>query len=503
MKQLKEEVNVKLKEVREYLRETELLTNTIGIAEWDFKICMPKNGVESRSQVLSYLIGEQFKRSTSKKVKEFIDYFEPINDELSLVDRAMIRKMKKEYDEVGKIPEDRYRAFNEASVLSQSAWEEAKEKNDFNIFKPHLEKMVSFQREFADYYGYEDNKYDALLNLYEEGITVKKLDKIFKELRDGIIDLLKYIESSKNPVNRDFLQGCFDVEKQKELSEYLLDVIKFDKQCGRLDETEHPFTLDICNKDVRITTHYYEKLLLSNMFSVIHEGGHALYEMHIPDSLKGTGLGTGVSMGIHESQSRFYENIVGRSKPFLNAILPKIKELFPKLKDITLDEFYRAVNYVEPSLIRTEADELTYSLHIIIRYEIEKQLINGEIEVSDLPEVWNEKYKEYLGVEPNTFSEGVLQDMHWSDGSFGYFPSYALGNVYDGHFLNTMLIDNKDAINNLENGDLSFINEWLEDNIHKYGSTYKPEELLKLATGEELNTKYFLDYLRSKYKKIY
>ena len=257
------------------------------------------------------------------------------------------------------------------------------------------------------------------------------------------------------------------------------------------------------NKDVRITTHYYEDNLLSNIFSIVHEGGHALYEQHIPDTLINTGLDGGVSMGIHESQSRFYENIVGRSKEFLSFILPHIKEKFPSLSDITLEEFYKAVNCVKPSLIRIEADELTYSLHIIIRYEIEKALINGEIEVEDLPKVWNKKYEEYLGVSPKDDEEGVLQDMHWSAGNIGYFPSYALGNLYGGQFLNKMLKDNPSAMSELANGDLTYINNWLKDNIHVHGGIYTPDELVKKVTGEELKTRYFLDYLEEKYTKLY
>jgi carboxypeptidase Taq len=334
-------------------------------------------------------------------------------------------------------------------------------------------------------------------------MTVKKLDEIFGELKDGILDLLKYIEASNKKINRDFLHDKFKIKKQKKLSKYLLELIKFDGEAGILGETTHPFTLDLGNKDVRITTHYHEDDLLSNIFSVIHEGGHGLYEQHISDELIGTGLEHGASMGIHESQSRFYENIVGRSEEFLKIILPYIKKEFSSFKKVKLKEFYEAVNYVKPSLIRTEADELTYSLHIIIRYEIEKKLINREIEVKDLPRIWNEKYMEYLGVEPKTDSEGILQDMHWSAGDFGYFPSYALGNIYAGQFLNQILKENEGAITELENGDLSYIDNWLKDKIHKYGARYTPGELIKNVTGEDISTKYFLRYLGYKYKKIY
>lgn len=500
---MREEVKEKLLEVKDYLSKLEELMKLSGLAYWDMKICMPGKAVEDRANTIGYLSGEIFKVMTDVKVKEFIDYFTPIMDELDVTDKAMIRVLKKQYEENKNIPEEKFKEYSIATSLGEAAWEEAKAKDDFEIFRPHLEKIVGLLREFTEYYGYEENKYDALLGQYEEGLTVKKLDKTFGELKTGILSLLDYINKSKKKISKELLKGNFDIDAQMELSDYLLGLIKFDKEAGRIDESTHPFTLNMGNKDVRITTHYHEDDLLSNIFSVIHEGGHALYEQHIPDELKNTGLNSGVSMGIHESQSRFYENIIGRSREFLGVILPFIKERFPQLKDVTLEEFYQAVNYVKPSLIRIEADELTYSLHIIIRYEMEKALINGEVEVKDLPELWKKKYVEYLGVEPKNNSEGMLQDMHWSAGNIGYFPSYALGNVYGGQFLNAILKDNKDVMKEVAKGDLTYINNWLENNVHKYGKTYTPEELIKKVTGEELNTKYFLDYLEKKYKEIY
>ena len=496
-------IQEKLEEVKKYNQRISELGKLSSLAYWDMKMSMPSKATEQRASTLGFLSGEIFKMVTADKVKEFIDFFEPIMNELDLVDRSMIKALKKNYDEIKNIPQDKFEEYTVATSLGEAAWEEAKVKKDFEIFKPKLEKIVSLLSEFTEYYGYEENKYDALLNQFEEGLTVKKVDKLFNELKEGILNLLGRIKNSNKLVTSELLEGEYSVEAQKELSEYLLDVIKFDKEAGRLDETTHPFTLNMGNKDVRITTHYYEDNLLSNIFSIVHEGGHALYEQHIPDTLINTGLDGGVSMGIHESQSRFYENIVGRSKEFLSFILPHIKEMFPSLSDITLEEFYKAVNCVKPSLIRIEADELTYSLHIIIRYEIEKALINGEIEVEDLPKVWNKKYEEYLGVSPKDDEEGVLQDMHWSAGNIGYFPSYALGNLYGGQFLNKMLKDNTSAMSELANGDLTYINNWLKDNIHVHGGIYTPDELVKKVTGEELKTRYFLDYLEEKYTKLY
>ena len=494
---------MKIEDVKEYISDLDKMQYAYNVVLYDNMIFMPKKALKQRSEVLAYLSSQIFKLKTSEKVKEIIEAFKDNTKQLSLIENSMIRALKREYNQIKDIPEDRYIEYMKEVTLSEASWEEAKEKNDFSIYEPHLKKIVAFMREFVEYYGYKEDKYDALLDLYEPGMTVKKLDKIFEELKNGIINILDYVENSEKVIDRQFLKEEYPISKQKDLSLELLKLIQFDMEAGRLDETMHPFTENFWNKDVRLTTHYYEKDLLSNVFSIIHEGGHGLYEQHIDDELMGTGLGTGVSMGIHESQSRFYENIIGRSKEFLVPVLKLIKNNFPQLNDISVDKFYEAVNYVEPSLIRTEADELTYNLHIIIRYEIEKDLINGRIEVENLPQIWNEKYKKYLGIEPENDSEGVLQDVHWSDGSFGYFPSYALGNIYSGMFLKALCSDNENAIKNLESGDMTYINTWLKDNIHRYGSVYMPEQLLQKVTGETITTKYYIEYLENKYKNIF
>lgn len=498
-----EDIQEEFKKVKEYITKIEELSSLSKLAFWDMKIAMPKKALNQKANTLGFLSGEIYKLSTGEEVRKCIEYFNSIIDKLTLLDKVMVKEMEKECDEIKKLPENLYREFTIEVALSQAAWMEAREKNDFKIFEPHLEKMVDFKRKFAEYYGYGENKYEVLLNQYEPGMTVSKLDEFFEELKIGILDLLDYIKHSNKKINVGNLTGTFGIEKQKKLSMFLLYLIKFDLEAGRLDEDIHPFTIGIYNKDVRIVTHYNENMLLNNINVILHEGGHGLYEQHIPDELKGTGLNHGASVGIHESQSRFYQNIIGRSKEFLSVILPFIKNEFKSLRNIKLDKFYNEVNCVKVSLIRTEADEITYNFHILIRYEIEKGLINGEIEVKDLPRIWNEKYKEYLGIEPRTDNEGILQDIHWATGDFGYFPCYVLGNIYGGQFLNKILQDNKNAIKDLINGDLTYIDNWLRDKIQKYGAIYKPEELIRNATGEEISTKYYLEYLERKYKNIY
>lgn len=500
---MEKKLKQKLVEFKEYIKTMEITKQAIDLIYWDKLVCMPKKAVEGRAEVIGLLSEKLFNQQTSKEMREFLKFFKENSDGLSQVDKAMIKRLDKEYNETKKIPVERYKEFVILTSKSEAAWEEAKYKNDFNIFKPYLSKVVNFQKEFVGYWGYKDHKYNTLLDKYEEGITVEVLDKVFGDLRDALVELLNKIKNSKITINSDLLNSSYDKERQKELSLYALKLIGFDMEAGRLDESTHPFTTNFTNKDVRLTTHYYEHDLLSALFSTIHEGGHGIYEQNISDDLQNTWLSTGASMGIHESQSRFYENIIGRSEEFLRYLYPKFKELFKNFDKIDFNEFYKVVNKVEPSLIRTEADELTYSLHVIIRYEIEKALFSDEITVEDLPEVWKKKYKEYLGVEPDTDSLGVLQDMHWSDGSFGYFPSYALGNLYGAQIFNTMKKDIPDVYELISKGDIISITKWLKDNVHKYGSLYSPKELIFKVTGEELNSQYFIDYLEEKYSKLY
>lgn len=501
---MKKEYEMKLKELNEYITKLEYLGSAMGVLGWDMQVNIPKKGVPQRSEVLGYLSGEMYKLVTSDKVKEFIDFFEKCDEtEMDDVTKAIIENMKKEYDETKKIPENRFTEYSILTSNSLSTWAEAKVNNDFQTFKPLLEKVVEFQKEFIGYWGYTGNMYNTLLDKYEAGITVEKLDDIFEELRDAIVQLLNKIKKSNVTIDDSFFKKNFTSKEQEEFSIFVMKKMGYDFDAGRVDESEHPFTTEFSNKDVRITTHYYENDWKSALFSCIHEGGHALYEQDIPDSFVGTGLGHGVSMGVHESQSRFYENIIGRSKEFWTYFFPEAKKRFTQFEEVSFEEFYKAINIVEPSLVRTESDELTYSIHVIIRYEIEKALINGEIQVKDLPSIWNAKYKEYLGVEPKTDTEGVLQDMHWSDGSFGYFPSYALGNLYGAQFLSKMKKDMPNMYEEIAKGQLDNVHNWLKENIHKYGSVYKPADLIKKVTGEELTAKYFIEYLNTKYKEIY
>jgi carboxypeptidase Taq len=340
--------------------------------------------------------------------------------------------------------------------------------------------------------------------MYEPGMTVDILDKVFNQLRESIVPLVKQIAESKHQPETAFLYKEFPKEQQHQLNLRVLKQLGYDFKAGRLDETVHPFATGINRGDVRVTTRYDEYDFRGAIFGTIHECGHAIYEQNIAEELTGTLLDDGTSMGIHESQSLFFENFIGRNYSFWKNKYPLLKEYAPdQFADVKLDDFYRGINESKPSFIRIEADELTYPLHIMIRYELEKALFNGELEVKDLPEVWNKKYKEYLGIVPEDDAKGVLQDVHWSDGSFGYFPSYALGYMYAAQIKQAMLKDLPDFDDLLASGDIAPIRTWLNEKIHKYGKTKKPLEILKETTGEGLNVQYLIDYLESKYKEVY
>ena len=367
---------------------------------------------------------------------------------------------------------------------------------------PYLQKIVDYNRKFAGYYHPELEPYDALLNEYEEGLNMQTLDAFFAQLRQTIVPLIGKIQKALQ-IDDSFLYRHYPVAVQREFSDYLMEVMGIDRSHCGIAETEHPYTTNFNNKDVRITTHYYENNLVSSMFSVIHEGGHALYELGADDCYNYTALSGGVSMGIHESQSRFYENILGRSEAFVHGIFPKLKELFPKqLEGVDETMFYRAINKAQPSLIRTEADELTYCLHIMVRYEIEKQLIAGTLEVKDVPAAWKALYREYLGVEVPNDREGCLQDSHWSGGSIGYFPSYALGSAYGLQMLHKMEEDLGDIWTDVAKGELGKVTSWLREKIHRHASFYKPGELFESVCGK-FDAKYYTDYLTEKYTKLY
>lgn len=477
-----------------------------GLLGWDQKVIAPKKGRAAFSKASGTLRTEEFKLSVSEEMGELLSILSA-PEAAELLDetlKAQVRERKAFFDRSKSIPADMFKEFSILTSQANDAWEDAKRSSDFQIFLPYLEKIVEFKRKAAEIYGYEKHPYDALLNEYEPGLTVEKLDPLFQQLRKSSTELLKRIQKADFQPAAEIFNQKYPVEKQKEFNRYILPLIGFDMEAGRLDETVHPFAQTVNPGDVRITTRYLENNVRSAIFGTIHEAGHGIYEQNISPDFEGTVIQDGASFGIHESQSRFLENMVGRSEQFWKCFYPALKEHFPEqLKAVELDDFYRAVNAVEPSFIRVEADELTYNLHIMVRYEIEKALIAGEIEVKDLPAIWNGKMEEYLGITPENDSEGVLQDIHWSFGGFGYFPSYSLGNLYAAQILNKIQQEIPGFYESIEKGEFHVIQQWLKQNIHQHGSLYTPNELIVRATGEELNAEYLVKYLEEKYSKVY
>ena len=461
----------------------------------------PKDTAEGRGVALGILAGEEHKLFANEEVGQLLNFLTEHKEELELVQRRQVEELKRSYDQLSRIPADEYMEYAMLTNEASDVWHKAKENSDFELFRPVLEKLVAFNRKFAGYYDASKAPYDALLNEYERGVDMAYLDKFFAALRERIVPLIRAI-GEKEQIDDSFLRRSYPIEQQRKFSDYLMEVLELDRSHCTIGETEHPFTLNFHNKDVRITTNYSEDDLAFSMYSVIHEGGHAKYELGVRDDLQYTCLAGGVSMGVHESQSRFYENLIGRSRPFIEAIFPKIREFFPEqLADVDAEQFYRAVNKAQPSLIRTEADELTYCLHVMVRYEIEKQLIGGTLEVKDMPAEWNRLYKEYLGVDVPDDKRGCLQDSHWSGGSFGYFPSYALGSAYGAQMLKNMEAD-IDVWGPVSKGDLSQVSAWLGEKVHQYGSLLVPADVIKNACGE-FDPGIYADYLERKYSELY
>lgn len=490
----------------ELVKKMTSYNEAIGLMYWDLRTGAPRNGVEQRSEVIGMLSSEVFAMSTSTEMGTYLKELseESVQDKLNEVTKKMVEECQKEYDRNKKIPANEFREYVILQSKAESIWEEAKEKSDFALFRPYLEKLVETTKRFIGYWGYEGNKYNTLLDMYEPGVTVDVIDKVFSELREKIVPLVKSIAESTQKPETSFLSHEFPKQKQRELSLAILKQMGYDFQSGRLDETVHPFATGLNPGDVRVTTNYDEQDFRTAVFGTIHEGGHALYEQNISKELIGTNLCTGTSMGIHESQSLFYENFVGRNLSFWKNNYDLLKQYANgQFDNVKVEDYYKAINESKPSLIRIEADELTYPLHVMVRYEIEKGLFNDEIEVKDLPDIWNSKYEEYLGIRPETDAKGVLQDVHWAGGSFGYFPSYALGYMYAAQLKNAMLkeLPNFDTL--LEEGNLTPIKEWLTKNVHQYGKLKKPLEILKDVTGEGLNAEHLVKYLEEKYSAIY
>lgn len=500
------------KKLMEKTRDITVLQSAGRIIEWDMETKMPPKGIELRSQQFALLSRVEHKMITDPQIGKLLrSLTRPAQyKKLDDLQKRNMYLIKKRYEEQTKLPVELVAAIAKQSALTIDIWKKAKKAKDYSMFRPDLEKMVELDKKAANILmkvKKTKTPYDALIDIFEPKMTTETITKIFNELQKGLVALIKKCQNASKQPDPSILKRKIPIETQRKIAVALAEFVQYDvtskKAGGRIDETEHPFTNGYYD-DVRITTHYYEDLFASSIFSVLHEAGHALYEQDLRREWMYQPVGSAASNGIHESQSRMIENIVGRSRGFWTYFLPKLKEMTGNaLSDVTLDKFVHAINQVRPSKIRVEADEVTYGLHIIVRFNMERDLFAEKIAVKELPEVWNQQYKNYLGLKIENDSEGVMQDTHWAGGAFGYFPSYALGNIYGGQILGTMEKNLPNWQKTLAKGNFSEIKQWLINNVHCYGDLYDPKDLIRKITGKELTVKPFLDYLNTKYSAFY
>ncbi len=496
-------------DLKEASVEIQTFNSILSLLHWDQETFMPQGAIVPRSEQIALLSGYIHELKTSRKYKSLIEKLASISTGrikakgLSAREKAAVREWTNEIFRLQKLSPKFVKQFSQLTSEASQIWQSAKKESNFKLFAPFLKRILDMTREKTSLYGYEEHPYDALLGCYEPCMTSAKLQKIFTPLKKELIRLLDQIRGSKQIDDR-FLHGSFDAKKQIALGESLLSALPIDPAYSRLDLSAHPFSIAMHPHDSRITTRILPKGFMSNLFSVLHEAGHSMYEMGLPTEQWGTPLAEAVSLSIHESQSRWWETLIGRSSAYWRHFYPLVQKTFPgKLGKVPLDRFYRAINKVSPGFIRVEADEVTYCLHVILRFEIESALISGDLQVYDLPEAWRSKMKELLGITPKTDREGCLQDVHWSLGDFGYFPTYALGNLFAAQFFSAFSKEHRDWEERVSKGDLAFVRDWLKVQIHSHGKQYNSEELVKRITGKPLSADAYCRYLKAKYSEIY
>jgi carboxypeptidase Taq len=484
-------------ELRDRLSETWDLAKLGGLAGWDQQTMMPPQGAAVRAHQLATVSKLVHARMVSEELGELLEELRPYEESLDRDsdEASLIRVARRDRDKELRVPSELREAQTRAGAEAFPVWVEARRTNDFELFRPYLERNVELRREYASCFEV-DEPYDALLDDFEPGMKTAEVREVFARLRDGLVPLVA--EAAAQGIDDSCLRGHFPVEAQKEMQRVLLSRFGFREGTWRIDPVAHPFAASFSTSDIRMTT-YYPEHEMRGVFAAMHEGGHALYEHNIDPSLERTPLCRGTSLAIHESQSRMFENLVGRSHHWWRWAYPEMQRLFPaQFADVGLDDFHRAINKVQPSLIRIEADQATYSLHIILRFELEQELIAGTVAPADLPGVWNERMEEYLGVEVPDDSHGVLQDVHWSRGTIGYFPTYALGNVISVQIWERVLEDVPDLDEHMERADLTPLLDWLRDKLWRHGRKFMPRETLERVVGGGMDPEPYLRYLSAK-----
>lgn len=494
-------------ELRKQLLDLANLDQVSSILEWDQNVNVPPGGHRVRADVMAYVAGLRHERFISEEFEDLLRRAVDLAENGKLKDDETFISLKvlSDFEKAKKLPTEfvteSARLYGEAYEI----WVGARARSNFSFFEPYLTKIVQTKRQEAEYLGYASSPYDALMDDFEQGLTTEFATEVFDKLKVFLTPFLERIRDSKVKINRRFLNEKYPVEEQSRFVRMVAEKMGFDFQKGRLDVSVHPFCESLHPTDVRLTTRFDEKDFLNQaLLSVIHETGHGLYDQGLREEYFGTPLGESISLGIHESQSRLWENQVGRSLPFWVYFYPQLQKVFPgQLNGVSLEQFYRAVNFVQPGFIRVDADEVTYNLHVILRFEIERDLIEGNLEAKDLPIAWNQKMKEYLGLNVSNDAQGVLQDVHWSSGSIGYFPTYTLGNLYAAQFFNAAKKQLPELSEKIANGNLIELREWLRQNIHVHGELYLPEHLVLRVTGQKPSPDHMITYLEKKYSEIY
>ena len=479
------------------------LRSTKSLLFWDQQTYMPKGGVTGRAEqvaTMSRLAHEMLTDDETKRLLDASGEPDPSSEE-----GALVRRARRDYERATRLPAELVAETSRVTSLAEPAWVRAREESDWSLFAPYLEEILALKCEAAEALGYDDHPYDVLLDAYEPGAKKARLEAMFEELKEGVVPLIRAVVAKGD--GKDLvapLKGAFCEAGQEEFGRGVISAFGYDWERGRQDRSVHPFCINFGPGDVRITTRFDGGWLAPALFGTMHEAGHALYEQGVDPDYARTPLGGGTSMGVHESQSRLWENLVGRSRPFWSHYYPKLREAFPEVLDgVDSEEFYRAINVLEPSEIRVDADEVTYNLHILLRFELEVALIEGSLSVADLPAAWNAKMEEYLGVIPKNDSMGVLQDIHWADGLFGYFPTYAIGSVLSVQLFDAALKAHPELPEEIRSGRFSTLLGWLRENVHRHGSRYYPHELIEKTSGRPLDTAPYLQYLEDKFGELY
>jgi carboxypeptidase Taq len=495
----------KFNELRRRLGEIHYLGRAKALFDWDERTMMPPGGAEARADQIGALVRVRHERLASDELGRLLDELEPFGEELSYDsdDAALIRTAKRDYEKARRVPIELHAEIARSASVAEHAWREAKQRDDFQHFLPHLERNVYLKLRYAHCFERED-AYDPLLDDYEPGMKTPEIATVLADLKEALLPLVDEVSKRAADVDDSFLRKRFPTDQQRNVVRRLLGALPMPAESWRLDETTHPFEMSLSPTDVRLTTRYDEEDLLASVFAALHEYGHGLYENGVDPALDGSPLGRPTSLGLHESQSRMWENLVGRSLPFWRRFYGLLEESFPgELDGVGPEGFFRAVNKVQPSLIRIEADELTYDLHIMVRFELERELIDGTLEPRALPDAWNERIRSYLGIDVPDDTHGVLQDVHWAGGDFGYFPTYSLGNVIAAQLWEAMREAIPDLDRQIELGEFGPLREWLREHVHRHGRKYSAAEVVQRATGRPIEVGPYVRYLTEKFRALY